>query len=259
MIDIHAHILPAVDDGAQNEVETLAMLQTAVNEGIRTIVATPHYNRNFTQNRTSVLRKVELLQKMIAKHQLDVAVLPGQEIRIYGEVLEDIQSGKLLTIADHSQHVLIEFPFRSVPHYAERLFFELEDAGITPIIAHPERNLELQENPGRLYDFVVNGALTQVTTSSLTGYFGKQVQKFSRDMIEHNLAHVLATDAHNNSDRSFTMSEAFADVEKRFGTYTMNVLQENARLIIEGEDVLVDELPQMMSGNGSKKKFFGLF
>jgi len=240
MIDIHTHILPAVDDGARNEAESLLMLRAAIREGIHTIVATPHYNRKHSLEKASILDKVENLKQLAKNDQLKIDILPGQEIRLYGDLLEDYQAGKILTLADNSNYMLIELPFKHVPQHTESLLHEIEAQGIKPVIVHPERNLEFLENPDKLYQLVAKGALTQLTTSSLIGYFGKNVQNFSRQLIERNWVHTIATDAHNTSDRPFNMSQAYEEIAKRYGVDYVSYFNGNARLMIEGKSVDVE-------------------
>ena len=254
MIDIHSHIIPAIDDGARSEEESLLMLQAAISDGIHTIVATPHYNYKFNNEKSNILAEVEKLKQLIKTNNLEINILPGQEVRIYGELLADYEAGKLLTIADNSRYMLVEFPFQHIPRYAENLLYNVELYGIKPIIAHPERNQEILKNPEKLYDLIAKGALTQLTSSSLTGYFGKEIQKFSHQMIKANLAHTIASDAHNILDRSFDMNEAYEIMEKKYGIDYVYYFQENAKLIIEGKHIDVEQ-PQPIG----KKKFLGIF
>jgi len=252
MIDIHTHILPAVDDGSKSDAESLLMLEAAVQDGIHTLVATPHYNGRYASEKVTILEEVARLNQMIKENNLRIEVLPGQEIRIYGDLLLDYEAGKLLTVAGCSSYMLIELPFEHVPHYAQRLLYDLELAGIKPIIAHPERNKEFLKHPEKLYQFVKKGALTQLTAASLLGCFGGDVQKFSKQLIEANLIHTIATDAHNMSNRAFNMSEAYELIIKKYGHNYASYLQENAQLIITDKPIY-GEAPSPIG----KKKLFG--
>ena len=110
MIDIHCHILPGIDDGAKTSGDTLTMLKSAIDEGITTITATPHHNPQFNNESPLILKKVKEVQNIIDEHQLSIEVLPGQEVRIYGDLLKEFSEGKLLTAAGTSSYILIEFP-----------------------------------------------------------------------------------------------------------------------------------------------------
>lgn len=254
MIDIHSHILPGIDDGAQTIEDSIKMAKTAVNEGITTIIATPHHKNNqFTNLKSSILTKVNDLNTVLKQENIPLTVLPGQEVRIYGEVLEDYYKEEILTL-NHTKYLFIEFPSSSVPRYAERLLYELQTEGIIPIIVHPERNKELQEKPELLYQLVKNGALTQVTASSVAGYFGKNVKKFSEQLIEHNLTHFVASDAHNVHNRSFKMMEGLDVIEENFGVDYIFLFKENGELLLEDKNI-IKEIPERIQ----RKKFLGIF
>lgn len=254
MIDIHCHILPGIDDGAATIEDTLEMARAAVKEGITTIIATPHHKNNqFNNLKSSILTKVNDLNTVLKQENIPLTVLPGQEVRIYGEVLEDYYKEEILTL-NHTQYLFIEFPSSSVPRYAERLLYELQTEGIIPIIVHPERNKELQEKPDLLYQFVKNGALTQVTASSVAGYFGKNVKKFSEQLIEHNLTHFVASDAHNTHNRSFKLNQAFDLIETGFGVDYVDLFIGNVNSVVEDSNVN-KEAPLLIK----RRKFLGVF
>ncbi|MEW4309195.1 tyrosine-protein phosphatase [Rossellomorea marisflavi] len=255
MIDIHSHILPGIDDGAQSYTDSIDLAKKAVSEGIHTILATPHHRNGKYENvGTEILYRVNELNKTFKEERIALKVLPGQETRIYGEMVEDYRKGELLTLNQVSNHLFVEFPSSSVPGYAERLLYDLQNEGLTPVIVHPERNAELMERPDKLYTFVKNGANTQVTAASLTGYFGKNIQKFSKQIIEANLTHFIASDAHNVKNRTFKMAEAMDTIEKEYGIDMLYYFTENAELLIGGKSIY-KEIPERIK----KKKFLGIF
>ncbi|WP_071392648.1 tyrosine-protein phosphatase [Bacillus tuaregi] len=255
MIDIHCHILPGIDDGAQTMEDSLQMAKEALQEGIRTIIATPHHkNRQYDNEKTSILEQTAQLNEHLSNENIPLKILPGQEVRIYGEILEDyLAGGRILPLAE-SSYLFIEFPSAHVPRYAERMLFDLQTEGLTPIIVHPERNQEIIENPDLLYKLVNNGALSQVTAGSVCGYFGKKIKKFSHQLIEANLTHFLASDAHNVHNRTFKMAEALAEVEKSFGEDMTAMFRENAELLVVNQNVY-KEVPERVV----RKKFLGIF
>lgn len=254
MIDIHCHILPGVDDGPKTLEESLNMARVAVQEGIETIIATPHHkNTQYNNIKSTIISNVNNLNIALKQENIPLKILPGQEVRIYGEVLEDYFKEEILTL-NHSKYLFIEFPSSSVPRYAERLLYEIQTEGIIPIIVHPERNKELQEKPELLYQFVKNGALSQVTASSLVGYFGKNVKKFSEQLIEYNLTHFVASDAHNLHNRSFKVTEAMDAIEENFGVDYIYLFKENGKLLLENRNVM-KEIPEKIK----RKRFLGIF
>lgn len=255
MIDLHCHILPNLDDGAQSMEESVAMAKAACKEGIHTIVATPHHqNGVYINPGKSVLRQVKKLNDRLKEEKINLTILPGQEIRLYGELLEDYEFKCIVTMNCTDVYTLIEFPANHVPRYAEKMLYELRLRGVTPIIAHPERNTELIEYPDMLHKLVKQGALTQITARSVTGKFGKKIKKFSLQLIEHHLTHVIASDAHNITTRSFYLQSAYETVEKKFGISTSCYFKENSDLLIKGIKIHPKE-PQKIR----RKKILGFF
>ncbi|RFU62727.1 tyrosine-protein phosphatase [Bacillus sp. V59.32b] len=255
MIDIHCHILPDIDDGAQTLRESMEMAKLAVQEGITSIIATPHHkNGNYENTKRVILQKVEELNTILNMAAIPLQILPGQEPRIYGELLEDYNKGEIITLNDSGKHLFIELPSGHVPRYTEQLLYDIQMNGLTPIIVHPERNAELMQNPDMLYEFVKKGALTQLTASSVAGYFGKSVKKFSLQLIEANLAHFIASDAHNVSNRGFKLTEALDEIEKNYGVDMVYLFTENAELLVAGKTPY-KEIPEKVK----KKKILGLF
>jgi protein-tyrosine phosphatase len=255
LIDLHCHLLPGVDDGAKDLQESVEMAKMAVAEGITHIVVTPHHNNGkYINSKKQIIAKVRELQDALQMENIPLTILPGQEPRINGEILQNFENGELLTINDSGKYVLIELPSNHVPRYTDQLLFDLQMKELTPIIVHPERNQEIIENPDLLYHLVKKGSCTQITASCLTGHFGKKIKKFTFDLIEANLTHFIASDAHNVITRPFRMQEAYEMIEKEFGVSTVFYFRENAELVIHGQTIY-REIPQRIK----KKKFLGLF
>jgi protein-tyrosine phosphatase len=254
MIDIHCHILPGIDDGAKSIEDSLSMAKHAASEGITKIIATPHHkNGKYDNVGLDIKERVDELNQLIQSQNIPLKILPGQEPRIYGDILEDYENGEVLTLND-TKYMFIELPSNHVPRYTKQLLFEIQLAGVLPIIVHPERNQEIIENPNVLYKLVEQGAATQVTASSVAGYFGKSIRKFSHQLIESNQAHFIASDAHNLNGRSFNLKEAYNVIGKEFGMDLVYFFQENAELLIEGSTIYKG-IPQEIK----RKKFLGIF
>lgn len=254
MIDIHCHILAGIDDGAQTDNDSLAMAKVAVQEGITTIVATPHHkNGRYLNPKQDVLLKVSELNKRLQDEQIDLKILPGQETAISGEFLEDYENGHVLTL-NETNYVFVELPSDHVPRYTEKMLFDLQLKGLIPVIVHPERNREIHERPELLYKLVEKGALAQLTAGSVCGRFGKKIKRFSEQLIEANLVHFIASDAHNITSRGFHLQQAYDVVEKLYGMDMVYLYRENAELLVEGMNVF-KEVPQRVK----RKRFLGIF
>lgn len=255
MIDLHCHILPGIDDGAKDIEDSIDMARAAVAEGITHILATPHYkNGHWDNEKKDIFVLVDELQEELDARGVPLTIFPGQEVRINGELFEDLTEDKIQFIDEGNQYVLIEFPTPSIPAYTESLFFELQKEGITPIIVHPERNRAVLKDPNVLLPFVEKGALAQLTAASYTGGFGKSIQKVSKQLVEANLVHFIASDAHNVSSRSFHMKEAFRKLEKEFGREKVAEYQQVTKDLVNGE-VIVSPTARTVK----QAKFLGLF
>lgn len=255
MIDIHCHILPGVDDGAQTIEDTIEMAKAAEREGITTIVATPHHkNPVYTNEKKKIIKLVGEVNEILKEQEIHVQIIPGQECRIYGEIIEDMEKGEILTV-NESNYLLIEFPSNALPRYAKDLFYDMQLQGITPIIVHPERNQVFMEKPEKLYEFVQNGAYTQLTAGSIIGKFGKKIKSFTEEIMDAQLAHFIASDAHNVINRNFHMSAAYDEIERVYGESMVYFYRENAKLLIDNDYILAERPSEIRR----RKKLFGLF
>ncbi|HCN61644.1 MULTISPECIES: tyrosine-protein phosphatase [Mammaliicoccus] len=254
MIDIHNHLLVGMDDGPQTLEETIDLLTQAKEQGITGIVVTPHHLHPRYNN---IFSDVDNAIKDLTSNQqikdFNIQLYPGQEIRITDKVLEDIDQHQIQGI-NHSKYLLIELPSNSMPHYTKNLLYEIQTKGFIPVIAHPERNKAIAQDINLLYELTNNGALSQVTASSLTGELGKNLQKLSIQMIEHNLIHFVASDAHHSKNRPFGLGELFNTSKLKNMEPTIKGLLNNNEAMIQNKDV-VKERPIEFK----KSKFFGLF
>jgi len=197
MIDLHCHILPGLDDGSPDLTTSLEMARIAVDDGIDTIVATPHWLVDIGPTPIQIRTAAQQLQTALTDHNLALTVLPGAEVRAHPQLLEMVSRSEVMTIADDGNYLLIELPFIGIPNYLEQLCFELQIAGITPILAHPERAELMQRQPELCARLVERGCLIQVNAPSLRGDYGRTIRRIATDLIRRELVHVIASDAHN--------------------------------------------------------------
>ncbi|MEE3953525.1 tyrosine-protein phosphatase [Peribacillus frigoritolerans] len=254
MIDIHCHILPGVDDGSSDMKESLNMAKNAVEAGITNIFATPHHlNEKYVNVKMDIIDRIVMLNESLQQENIPLSIHLGQEVRIHRDIFTSLEKEEILTLDDNGTYLLLELPSGRVPTYTQEVIYELLLKGITPIIVHPERNKELNENHKLLFEFVQEGALTQLTSGSIIGNFGKSIQSFSKKIIEHNLAHFIATDAHNIGSRGFTLQQAYETITKTYGIQRTFYFKENA------EQLLKDQSPAVEKPLPFKKKILGIF
>lgn len=254
MIDLHCHILPGIDDGAENIEDSIAMAEKAISQGITHILCTPHHNNGrYETPKESVIHSVSLLQAELDKRNLNLTLLEGQEVRITGDLIEEINKNRILFTDLDDTYILIEFPTMDIPAYTEQIFFELRALGKIPVIVHPERNAKFREDPNLLIPFLEMGCLAQLTAPSIVGTFGKQIRKTAIEMIKHNLVQMVASDAHGVKKRTFYMEEAYEIIGKEFGKEKVQGMQQVAKDLLNGDLVNYPIYEEV------KKKKFGLF
>ena len=217
MIDLHCHILPGVDDGPATMAEAVAMCRAAAADGIHTIVTTPHFNPGrFTWSADEQQASITALQCEIDAAGIELTLLPGAEIAFSPELPQLLKSGTHLTI-NRAPYFLLEFRPQAVPANIEQFLSTLMDAGYLPVIAHPERNSWFTHRHDVLTSLVRRGALLQITADSLLGRLGADVRTFSRQLLSNNLVHIIASDAHNSSDRPALLSGAVSAAAELVG------------------------------------------
>lgn len=251
MIDIHSHILPGLDDGADNVEESLAMLRMAFAAGTTDIVATPHANREFAFDPCRVSHAIGELQSRAA----DIPRIHyGCDFHLSPENIEDALREPGKYAINHRTYLLVEFSERSIPKTTRQIFSGMLDAGIRPVITHPERNSLLQKRAGELDSWVELGCTVQVTAQSLLGRFGGRAREFSHDLLSRGLVHFLASDAHDVEHRTTVLQPAWDYVAERFGAQiARRLLVENPRAALEGEPLA------FTSPITRKKRWFSFF
>ena len=250
MIDLHNHILPGVDDGAVSVEVACAMARDLVAQGITTVCTTPHTtDLSKLVDTADVRQRVAALQRVLDEEGIGLRLLPGSEARIAPTLVQDVQSGKVPTI-NGTSYLLLEFPYDSLPPFYERLIFELQVHGIRPIIAHPERIAPIADEPNILFQLVHRGCLAQLTAASLAGAFGPKPREVSEQMLEHNLIHVVASDAHACDERL----SAVADARRACGARADELWDETPATILAGEPIHTAEPLEI-----KRRRFLGVF
>ena len=237
-LDLHCHILPGVDDGAKDLETALEMARLALADGVRLVVATPHPNEQTGGGSPlTVAGLVVNFRAVLAEHDLGrLEILPGTECYLVPEILSLLKQKNLATL-NNSVYVLIEFHPIVAPVNIEQTMFQLRSAGYVPIIAHPERYNYVQEDLTWLSNLIRLGCLAQVTAGACYGRFGKRGQKSAEEILRHNMAHIIASDAHNLKIRAPGMSLARPVIEKWLGSPTGKVIFQ--QLAVEGPTKIV--------------------
>lgn len=246
MIDIHNHCLPGIDDGPRDWAGSVELCRAALDEGIDQIVATPHVLRGKWANESHETIR-EMVDQLNDRLGGSPRILPGSEFYFAYDLLELLRSGKSIISLNQGRYVLIEFPATSVPPMLDNIFFQAQIEGWIPVIAHPERNLEFQKHPELLEALVIRGARVQVTSGSIVGRFGKEAERCSRQWMQGELIHVVATDAHSLEKRPPVVTEARKRVVEWVGeARAAQLFDANPSAIAANQRMPYDPEPELL-------------
>lgn len=257
MIDIHSHILPGVDDGARSIEESIKILQKAADAGVTRIVATPHVldvpSKSEWQGVSNVFNR---LKQKIVQENIHIEMILGAEVFISPELPQSIEENRELCI-NNGSYVLLELPVLEIPPFTMQTIFELLIKGIQPIVAHPERYLEIQKDTNKLFDLVKKGVLTQLNSGSLMGRYGRKVQKTAKILLVHNLIHMIGSDVHSISNGFYSLSQGVNIASEIVGIErAKEMVTAIPEKIVDGETIEVSPPKHAKNGGFRKLRYF---
>ena len=239
MIDFHNHILPNVDDGSESLEMSLTMLREAASQGITDVVNTVHYQHPKVETEEisfeRIQKEVKTLQTELDNHDIPVKLHCGAEVFFLPNLLE-IKDDPLVTFS-HGKYMLIEFQVHQLPDIHKQKLFDLKMAGVTPIIAHPERYKPVQEDISIVTNWLEAGCIIQVDAGSPLGYLGSGAQATSERIIKNGWCQILGSDSHNNHRRNFCLHEAVETVQKWIGEGVKHLVNDNPKAVIGGNPI----------------------
>ena len=241
VIDIDCHVIPGIDDGANDISTALEMCRIAQADSTHGIIATPHYIHGVIKNNSDIINaKVVELNRYVKENNIDVELYPGCEVFIFPELPQLVREGYIGTL-NNSRYVLIELPMNSIPEYTNNVIYQLRLDEFIPIIAHPERNAVIYKNPDKLCDLISRGALSQVNATSLSGLFGKSMRDKAIELLRHKMVHFIASDAHDAKDRLPKLSSAIDVIEKEIGPEALLKVIKNGEAIFENQPIFSED------------------
>lgn len=244
MRDIHAHIIPGVDDGATDMESALAMAELALSGGVTAVCATSHCGFPGQDIRSFAERYVSgytALRNNLNRTGIALKLYPGMEIFGTMDTAELLQDGILKTL-NGSRYPLIEFPFVNYAREATEILGEVIELGLRPIVAHPERYRYVQANPALLSRWTEMGCLFQINRGSLLGRFGRSAEQMAFSMLARGYVCVVASDAHSPTSRTTWMRDVRELISEEFSPLLADkLLEENPRLILENKDIPMNE------------------
>ena len=210
MIDLHSHVLPGVDDGPRTLDESLAILRAAAEDGITRIAATPHVRDDHPTSPETMERGVDELNRAARDAGIPIDVLPGGELDIEYAARFDNATLARFGLGGNATVLLLECPYSGWPLDLRDVVFRLAARGFSVVLAHPERNPDVQADPELLRPLVDAGVLVQLTAASIDGRSGSSARRTSRVLLDGGLAQLIAGDAHAPQVRAVGLASAAA-------------------------------------------------
>lgn len=234
MIDLHCHLLPGLDDGAKDLPTSLRMAKIAADDGIETIVCTPHILPGVYNNSgPEIVKAVERLQHAIANAGIPIRLMAGADVHIAPNLSAHLRSGQALPI-NGSRYFLLEPPHHVLPPRMDDHVFGLQAAGFAPILTHPERLTWIENNYALVKRLVRSGVLLQITAGAVLGRFGSRPKYWADRILDEGMCHLLATDAHDPERRPPIMSKARDAIARRLGDdEALNLVYRRPKIVVE--------------------------
>ena len=235
MVDIHCHILPGLDDGADTLETSIQMAEMAIADGITHVVGTPHANSQYKFDPELIRQRRDELQSAVGDR---LTLATGCDFHLSYENLRDIQKNPQKYTINQKYYLLVEFADFAIPPSMDDTLHQLRLLGLSPIITHPERNALLRTKPERMYRWLQQGCYTQITAVSLLGRFGTAAQHRAEEWLDDDRIHFVASDAHNLKGRPLQLRAAFDLVAKRRGEPVAQALfHDNPLAAFEGRSL----------------------
>jgi protein-tyrosine phosphatase len=235
MVDIHHHLLWGLDDGAKDFETSVAMAKASAADGVTHVVCTPHANGKYPFDPAVNAKKAAELQARLDADGVKIKIGLGCDFHLSYDNIVEAKADPSKFSVNGLGYVMVELPDYGIPRGMGETFYELQLAGLTPVLTHPERNPTLQGDIKRLADWMRADVLIQVTGDSVTGKMGKAAEKMAHLLLSRRWVHFLATDAHNVSSRPPRLSEARDLVAKKYGSdYAESLVQTNPMAVFEG-------------------------
>jgi protein-tyrosine phosphatase len=236
MVDIHCHILPGMDDGADTMETSIQMAEMAIADGVTHVVGTPHANSRYKFDPEIIRQCRDELQAAVGDRLI---LATGCDFHLNFENLQDLEKNPQKYTINQKNYLLVEFADFSIPPSMDGTMHHLQLMGLSPIITHPERNALLRTKPERMYRWLHQGAYVQITAQSILGRFGSAAQRRAEQWLDEDRVHFVASDAHNLKGRPLQLRAAFDKVAERRGEEVAQALfQDNPLAAFEGRSLL---------------------
>ena len=243
MIDIHAHILPNIDDGARNIEETIRLVEEAKKVGFEAIISTSHYMEGYYETNLPEREMwINIIYKKLQEENVKMKLYLGNEIYLSENIVQLLKEEKASTINDTS-YILFEMPLNIEPLNLYNVVYEMLQNKLVPILAHPERYSFVQESPEIIDELIEKGVLMQSNYASIIGYYGKKAQVIVKKMLENNMVHFLGSDVHRPGTIYPKIPQIKEKLAQIIGKEKLEELTTtNAKLVLKNKRIKIEEV-----------------
>jgi protein-tyrosine phosphatase len=195
-VDVHSHLIPGIDDGAQTIEDSLELLQSFIQLGYKKVITTPHVMSDFYKNTPEIiLSGLEKVRAAIKEHGLNIEIDAAAEYNLDADFEPLVQQKNLLTFGDN--YVLFELPFFQEPPMLNDIIWKLKSQGYQPVLAHAERYTFWHKSFDKIEEIRDRGVAIQLNINSLTGHYGPEVKKAGEWMVDNSIVDLVGSDCHN--------------------------------------------------------------
>lgn len=243
MIDIHSHILPMVDDGAQSVNEALALLDKAYRRGTDAIVLTPHfaYEYGFINPNSKIKELFDELSYIVEREHIPIRLYLGCEF-LFSDRESFLYFKDEITTINDTNYILMEFFFDVNGDDILDAIDTITEHHLIPVIAHPERYDCVQNSKSLIYEMVDKGALLQINKGSILGRYGRMAKETALHLLDNHYISFVGSDAHSIVKRTSSMRESYTYIKEHFGsTYAKKIFIDNPAAMLEGKDIRKQE------------------
>lgn len=235
-IDIHAHLLPKIDDGAKDLDTSLEMFRIAEKSGIRKMILTPHFKpMRHNAGPEKIATLIGQMEAKLKEEKIDIQLYPGNELYYHSEMVSRLEEKQACTMAG-SDYVLVEFGPMDEYDYIRNGIYQVIAGGYCPILAHAERYEAVSRGEERVETLIQMGCYIQLNAGSIMGQFGFGTKQFTKKLLKQRLVHFVATDAHDTAKRAPKLNECAKYIGKKFGeAYMRELFYENPLHMIQNE------------------------
>lgn len=243
MVDLHSHIINEIDDGSRSLQESINIINNAYINGVTDIVLTPHYieGSSYKANNETKRKKIEIIKDEIKKLNININLYLGNEVMVTPDMIKLIDEDEISVIND-TKYILFELPMNDTVNYLDDLIFRLRSRGIVPIIAHPERYMQIKEDYTKAFRWIELGALLQSNLGSLYGRYGKESKNTIHKLLKCHAISFLSSDIHHDNQSMYNrIAELKSELIKKYGlTYTNQLIHDNANIVLNNGNIEVD-------------------